>query len=60
MLHLISSIQTPTYIGAHQWYTCTYSSMPKYVVPPEAEKHSSPYILYGMYTRGTTKNSTVA
>ena len=38
MLHLISSIQTPSYLA-----NCCASNNIQYV-PPEAEKHSSPYI----------------
>ena len=45
MLHLISSIQTPMYL-AH----CCASNNIQYaqVVPPEAEKHTSPYIFYSI------------
>ena len=52
MLHLISSIQASTYL-AH----CCASNNIQYaqVVPPEAEKHSSPYIFYGIPL--TAKNS---
>ena len=52
MLHLISSIQTRMYL-AH----CYASNDMQYaeVVPSEAEKHTSPYIFYGIPPN--TKNS---
>ena len=51
MLHLISSIQMPKYLA----HCCTSNNIQyAQVVPPEAEKHTSPYILYGV---PLTKNS---
>ena len=45
MLYLISSIQMPTYLA----YCCTSNNMQyAQVLPPEAEKHTSPYIFYGI------------
>ena len=58
MLHLISSIQIPTYALMEHCRTLLASNDIQYaqIVPPEAEKHTSPYIFYGILL--TTKNST--
>ena len=52
ILHLINSIQTSTYLA----HCCTSNNIQyAQVVPPEAEKHTSPYICYGIPL--TAKNS---
>ena len=54
MLHLISSIQTSTYL-VHCCISNNNIIQYAQVVPPEAEKHNSPYIFYGIPL--TAKNS---
>ena len=54
ILHLISSIQTPKYL-VHCCKSNDIHVQCAQVVPPEAEKHISPYIFYGIPL--TAKNS---